>query len=29
MAMIRNESNRSFSQEQFRTRLRLVLGCSC
>src|SRR5690349_4662182 len=26
MAMIRNESNRSFSQEQFRTRLRLVLG---
>ena len=26
MAMIRNESNRAFSQEQFRTRLRLVLG---
>src|SRR5690349_4734302 len=26
MAMIRNESNRSFSQEQFRSRLRLVLG---
>jgi cell division protein FtsI (penicillin-binding protein 3) len=26
MAMIRNESNRSFSQDQFRTRLRLVLG---
>ena len=26
MAMIRNENNRSFSQEQFRARLRLVLG---
>jgi cell division protein FtsI (penicillin-binding protein 3) len=26
MAMIRNEGNRSFSQEQFRSRLRLVLG---
>jgi cell division protein FtsI (penicillin-binding protein 3) len=26
MAMIRNENNRSFSQDQFRTRLRLVLG---
>lgn len=26
MAMIRNEHNRSFSQEQFRLRLRLVLG---
>src|SRR4029453_10445193 len=26
MAMIRNESNRAFSQQQFRTRLRLVLG---
>jgi cell division protein FtsI (penicillin-binding protein 3) len=26
MAMIRNESNRSFSQEQFRSRLRFVLG---
>jgi cell division protein FtsI (penicillin-binding protein 3) len=26
MAMIRNEHNRSFSQEQFRSRLRLVLG---
>ncbi|HET9446254.1 MAG TPA: penicillin-binding protein 2 [Steroidobacteraceae bacterium] len=26
MAMIRNENNRAFSQEQFRSRLRLVLG---
>lgn len=26
MAMIRNENNRNFSQEQFRSRLRLVLG---
>ena len=26
MAMIRNEHNRSFSQDQFRARLRLVLG---
>src|SRR5262245_27887122 len=26
MAMIRNDQNRSFSQEQFRSRLRLVLG---
>jgi cell division protein FtsI (penicillin-binding protein 3) len=26
VAMIRNDQNRSFSQEQFRTRLRLVLG---